>query len=65
MLLTQAFEWLTMIIIIDRQKNKNINEIMYEINNMMSHKKFQLNELRARFIFRVFIVLFLSAFIGL
>ena len=39
-MLMQAYEWISMINIITTQKNKNINEIMYEINNSESFKLF-------------------------
>ena len=50
-MLIQAYEFLVMLVIIKKQQNLSLGEIMYEVNNEQSYKSFLLKERIMKYVF--------------
>ena len=53
---TQAYEWLSMLYVIQMQKDQGLGEILYQIQNSPTFLKFKRNERIIRWIYYLFVI---------
>ena len=60
----QAYEWYSIVKIIKYQKNRSMNEILFEVNNTSEdHKLFKRNEKRRKCLFMIIMGVYIITYI--